>query len=176
MTPGSARRSRSTPSRSRWTPTLALLAYLQAPPPDLEGVAQGVNPAPIHCTQLGGSAAFGQAEDMSGGGWLKSADDGTNAFDLISPCVFPDGSMIDDWGITYPKHGNEPRRGAGGRGALPARDVPRALPRRRRRAALTLDVNPQRPMDRDRSPDVAIVDGPGSPVTGCRPGPGRETR
>jgi hypothetical protein len=43
-------------------PTLALLAYLQAPPPDLEGVAQGVNPAPIHV---------------------------------------PDGSMIDDWGITY---------------------------------------------------------------------------
>jgi putative hemolysin len=82
-------------------PTLALLAYLQASPLDMTGIKVGVNPSTIHCGQLGGSTIFGQADDPSGGGWVKMASDTTNAFDVMSFCIFADGSGIDTWGITY---------------------------------------------------------------------------
>jgi putative hemolysin len=82
-------------------PTLALLAYLQASPPDMTGYKRGVNPSTVHCGQLGGSTVFGKADDPSGGGWVKAADDATNAFDVMALCIFADGSAIDTWGITY---------------------------------------------------------------------------
>lgn len=82
-------------------PTLALLGYLEAGPPDLEGQPVSANPSTIHCARLGGSTTFGMASDASGGGWLKDADDETSAFGDMSLCMFPDGSAIDSWGITY---------------------------------------------------------------------------
>lgn len=86
-------------------PTLALLAYLEAPPPDMTGYQVGVNPSTVHCGQLGGSTIFGKADDPSGGGWVKSASDTTTAFDVTAFCVFADGSAIDTWGITYRSDG-----------------------------------------------------------------------
>jgi putative hemolysin len=86
-------------------PTLALLAYLQAAPPDLTGVKVGVNPSTIHCGQLGGSTIFGRGDDPSGGGWVKATGDTTNAFDVMALCLFADGSAIDTWGITYHSDG-----------------------------------------------------------------------
>jgi putative hemolysin len=86
-------------------PTLALLAYLQASPPDMTGYNRGVNPSTVHCGQLGGSTVFGKADDPSGGGWVKAAGDTTNAFDVVAFCIFPDGSAIDTWGITYRSDG-----------------------------------------------------------------------
>ena len=82
-------------------PTLALLAYLQGPEPNLEGVTRGANPSPIHCGQLGGSARFGLEDDTAGSGWAKPAEDTSSIFDLVNFCVFPDGSAIETWGITY---------------------------------------------------------------------------
>lgn len=82
-------------------PTLALLAYLEALPPNMEGYAPGINPSTIHCAQLGGSINFGRADDPSGGGWVKSADDATNAFEVSAFCFFADGSAVEAWPITY---------------------------------------------------------------------------
>jgi hypothetical protein len=67
----------------------------------MTGVAVGVNPSMIHCEQLGGSTVFGKADDPSGGGWVKSADDTTTTFDVTAFCIFADGLAIDTWGITY---------------------------------------------------------------------------
>lgn len=92
-------------SLSAAAPTLALLAYLQAGPPDMTDYKVGVNPSTIHCGQLGGSTVFGKANDPSGGGWVKSTTDTTNAFDVMAFCLFPDGSAIDTWGITYRSDG-----------------------------------------------------------------------
>ncbi len=86
-------------------PTLALLAYLQAEPPDMTGYKVGVNPSTIHCGQLGGSTVFGRKDDPGGGGWVKVAGDTTNAFDVTAFCFFADGSAIDTWGITYRSDG-----------------------------------------------------------------------
>jgi hypothetical protein len=86
-------------------PTLALLAYLQAPPPDMTGYKLGVNPSTVHCGQLGGSTVFGKADDPSSGGWVKAVGDTTNAFDVMAFCIFADGSAIDTWGITYRSDG-----------------------------------------------------------------------
>jgi putative hemolysin len=86
-------------------PTLALLAYLEAPPPDMDGYGPGVNPSTIHCAQLGGSINFGRADDPSGGGWVKSADDATNAFEVSAFCFFADGSAVEAWPITYRSQG-----------------------------------------------------------------------
>lgn len=86
-------------------PTLALLAYLEAPPPNMEGYAPGVNPSTIHCAQLGGSINFGRADDPSGGSWVKSSDDATSAFEVSAFCFFADGSAIEAWPITYRSQG-----------------------------------------------------------------------
>lgn len=77
-------------------PTLATLAYLTKPP--LPGTSGGANPSAVYCAQLGGAYDFGGV-GMAGGGWVT--DDPAPALDVLNFCVFPDGSMIDAWGITY---------------------------------------------------------------------------
>jgi len=77
-------------------PTLATIAYLtKAPIPEVAG---GANPSAVHCVALGGAYDFGGA-GMNGGGWVTS--DPAPALDVLNMCVFPDGSMIDSWGLTY---------------------------------------------------------------------------
>jgi putative hemolysin len=75
-------------------PSLAAGAYLARVPMDADP-AQG-NPATTYCHDLGGSAQFGTG--AQGGGWVN-ADDPTDQ--VVAMCVFPDGSMIDEWGIAY---------------------------------------------------------------------------
>jgi len=75
-------------------PTLASVAYLsKVPPPPYTGA----NPATLDCAALDGSSQFGNT--LAGGGWLEQG--ATAADDVVNLCVFPDGSFIDDWGITY---------------------------------------------------------------------------
>ena len=75
-------------------PSLAAGAYLARIPMASELPAG--NPATYYCADLGGSSQYGMG--AAGGGWVNS--DGP--FDVVAAmCVFPDGSMIDDWGIAY---------------------------------------------------------------------------
>ena len=76
------------------TPTLASVAYLSKVQHELDP-AQG-NPATQDCAALGGSSSFGTG--AAGGGWVNLDDP---VFQVVALCVFPDGSAIDDWGITY---------------------------------------------------------------------------
>ena len=81
-------------------PTLAALAYLaQTPVPAVEDSA---NLAVRYCAYLGGSSQFGPAIE-TGGGW--ASDVASPATTSIGICVFPDGSAIDDWGLTYHANG-----------------------------------------------------------------------
>jgi putative hemolysin len=75
-------------------PTLAAVAYLTKVP--FQPVTDGSNPATAHCSRLGGSSQFGGG--AAGGGWVNQ-DDPIDV--VVAMCVFPDGSMIDEWGITY---------------------------------------------------------------------------
>lgn len=75
-------------------PTLAAVAYLSKVP-FADGPLTG-NPATAYCAQLGGSSSFGGG--AAGGGWVNM-DDPIDT--IVAMCVFPDGSMIDEWGITY---------------------------------------------------------------------------
>jgi putative hemolysin len=75
-------------------PTLAAVAYLSKDP--VEPTTGGANPATVHCAELGGSSSFGRG--VSGGGWVNQ-DDPDDV--VIAMCVFPDRSMIDEWGIAY---------------------------------------------------------------------------
>jgi putative hemolysin len=75
-------------------PTLAAIAYLSKVP--VQPTTDGSNPASAHCTRLGGTSQFG--EGAAGGGWV-SQDDPIDV--VVAMCVFADGSMIDEWGITY---------------------------------------------------------------------------
>jgi putative hemolysin len=86
-------------------PTLATLAYLTKPP--LPQVTGGANPASVYCSHLGGSDQFGGTTG-AGGGWVT--DDTDTPIDVLQACAFPDGSIIDSWGITY--HTNGTIRGA----------------------------------------------------------------
>ena len=54
---------------------------------------------------MGGSVIFGRADDASGGGWVKSADEATSAFEVSAFCFFADGSLIEAWPITYRSQG-----------------------------------------------------------------------
>lgn len=82
------------------TPTLAAVAYLQqVPMPDYDPSAG--NPATRYCQVLGGSSAFG--DGASGGGWVDTTDPDDP---VIAMCVFPDGSMIDEWGLAYHSDGS----------------------------------------------------------------------
>jgi hypothetical protein len=75
-------------------PTLASVAYLsKIPPPPFNGA----NPAVEDCAALAGSSVFGNT--VAGGGWVEAG--ATSSDDVANLCVFPDGSFIDDWGITY---------------------------------------------------------------------------
>lgn len=83
-------------------PTLAMLAYLEpvALPP-----FTGANPSTLYCAKLGGSDIWGGQNNAAGGGWVtKEADSKTN-FQVVSMCMFPDGSAIDSWGLTYKANG-----------------------------------------------------------------------
>ena len=77
-------------------PTLAGLAYLsKVPMPSSTG---GGNPATSYCsTELNGSSSFGGG-GASGGGWVNQTDPDDV---VVSLCVFPDGSFIDEWGLAY---------------------------------------------------------------------------
>jgi putative hemolysin len=66
-----------------------------------------VNPAPVYCSQLGGSATPTGPDNAAGGGWVNEAEP---VFTVMAVCVFPDGSMMDEWGLTY--HANGDIRGA----------------------------------------------------------------
>lgn len=75
-------------------PSLAAGAYLAKVPMDADP-ALG-NPATTYCDTLGGSAQFGSG--AQGGGWVATEDP---IDEVVAMCVFPDGSMIDEWGIAY---------------------------------------------------------------------------
>ena len=74
-------------------PTLAAVAYLSKVPP--KSTVSG-NPASAYCAALGGSSQFGTG--ASGGGWVNKDDPDDT---VVALCVFPDGSFIDEWGLTY---------------------------------------------------------------------------
>jgi putative hemolysin len=86
-------------------PTLAALAYLAQP--SMGDIPPGVNPAPVYCSQLGGSSTPTGPDNITGGGWTNQEQP---VFVVLAMCVFADGSMIDDWGVTY--HTNGAIRGA----------------------------------------------------------------
>ena len=81
------------------TPTLASVAYLSSVPMAEYDPSAG-NPATTYCADLGGSSTFGAG--ASGGGWVNTSD----PVDVtVNMCVFPDGSMIDEWGLAYHSDG-----------------------------------------------------------------------
>lgn len=84
-------------------PTLAAVAFLAKTPVPTDG---SVNPAYLHCQSLGGASTYGNGIE---GGGLFLEDATEEQLDVISMCTFADGSMIDDWGISY--HSNDIVRG-----------------------------------------------------------------
>jgi putative hemolysin len=84
-------------------PTLAALAYLEKP--SAGRIPGNVNPASIYCSRLGGSDQFG-GQGLGGGGWIVGRSPNT----ALQACVFPDGSIIDSFGILY--HSEDIVRGA----------------------------------------------------------------
>jgi predicted secreted protein/putative hemolysin len=83
-------------------PTLAMLAYLEpiALPP-----FTGANPATLYCSKLGGTDIWGGQNNAAGGGWVTQEADSSTNFQVVGMCVFPDGSAIDSWGLTYRANG-----------------------------------------------------------------------
>lgn len=83
-------------------PTLAVLAYLEpvALPP-----FTGANPSTLYCSKLGGTDIWGGQNNAAGGGWVTQAPDSKTNFQVVGMCMFPDGSMIDSWGLTYKANG-----------------------------------------------------------------------
>ncbi len=83
-------------------PTLAMLAYLEpvALPP-----FTGANPATLYCSKLGGTDIWGGQNNAAGGGWVTQEADSSTNFQVVGMCVFPDGSAIDSWGLTYKANG-----------------------------------------------------------------------
>jgi len=81
-------------------PTLAGLAYLsKVPMPPSTG---GANPATGYCSnQLHASSSFGGG--AAGGGWVAESDPDDV---VVSLCVFPDGSFVDEWGLAYHSAGD----------------------------------------------------------------------
>ncbi len=104
-------------------PTLASVAYLSQVPMPAYDPSKG-NPAPRYCKHLNGSSSFGSGV---GGGWVLMSEPDDQVANM---CVFPDGSMIDDWGLAY--HSDGTVRGADL--ALmfvyqPGKDLPEIFPR-----------------------------------------------
>jgi predicted secreted protein/putative hemolysin len=83
-------------------PTLAVLAYLE--PVELPPFT-GANPSTLYCNKLGGSDIWGGQNNAAGGGWVTEAPDSATNFQIVGMCVFPDGSAIDSWGLTYKANG-----------------------------------------------------------------------
>lgn len=83
-------------------PTLAVLAYLDpvALPP-----FTGANPSTLYCSKLGGTDIWGGQDNAAGGGWVTEAPDSATNFQVVGMCMFPDGSAIDSWGLTYKANG-----------------------------------------------------------------------
>lgn len=83
-------------------PTLAMLAYLEpvALPP-----FTGANPSTLYCSKLGGTDIWGGQNNAAGGGWVTQAPDSKTNFQIVGMCMFPDGSSIDSWGLTYKANG-----------------------------------------------------------------------
>ena len=83
-------------------PTLAGLAYLsKVPMPSSTG---GANPATGYCSnELHGPSTFGGGAGAAGGGWAAPEDPDDV---VVSLCVFPDGSYIDEWGLAYHSAGD----------------------------------------------------------------------
>ncbi len=83
-------------------PTLAVLAYLEpvALPP-----FTGANPSVLYCNKLGGTDIWGGQNNAAGGGWVTTAPDSKTNFQVVGMCMFPDGSAIDSWGLTYKANG-----------------------------------------------------------------------
>ena len=84
-------------------PTLATLAYLEKP--EAASGTPNANPASVYCSHIGGTDAFGGI-NAAGGGWVLKSD---TANPTLQACMFPDGSMIDSWGLAY--HSNNVIRG-----------------------------------------------------------------
>ena len=80
-------------------PTLAALIY-RNPPIYEPGGSPGANPSYAYCDQLGGAIAFGAA-NASGSGWVNEDDPS----DVISVCVFADGSMMESFTLFYKSDG-----------------------------------------------------------------------
>ncbi|HEU5434716.1 MAG TPA: hypothetical protein VFU81_23785 [Thermomicrobiales bacterium] len=80
-------------------PTLAAIAYFSKPP--LPATNGSANPASVYCSQLGGSDQIGGVLGPLGG-WYAEASPAAPPLDV---CVFPDGSMIDAWGLAYHSQG-----------------------------------------------------------------------
>jgi len=77
------------------TPSQAALAYVNPVPYD--GSNCFGNPAACYCTQIGGAGNMAAATNGNGGGWvLRGA-----TYQTVETCTFSDGSMIDQWGLTY---------------------------------------------------------------------------
>ena len=80
-------------------PTLASVAYLSKVKMPEYDPNKG-NPATAYCQALSGSSAYGPG--ASGGGWVDVSDKDSP---VVAMCVFPDGSMIDEWGLAYHSDG-----------------------------------------------------------------------
>ncbi len=85
-------------------PTLASVAYLSQVPMPTYDPSKG-NPATRYCADLAASSAYGGG--AVGGGWVLISDPDDQ---VVAMCVFPDGSMIDEWGLAY--HSDGTVRGA----------------------------------------------------------------
>jgi len=105
-------------------PRLATVAYLaQVPIPD-DLAPASANPATSYCAYLGGTQSWGGATSAAGGGWVT--DDASTPYEIMDACVFPDGSMISAWGLTY--HANGVVRGADLTQLLAWQPVPDEIP------------------------------------------------
>jgi putative hemolysin len=80
-------------------PTLASVAYLSKVKMPNYDPNKG-NPATAYCRHLDGSSAYGPG--AGGGGWVDMSD---HVDPVAAMCVFPDGSMIDEWGLAYHSDG-----------------------------------------------------------------------
>lgn len=83
-------------------PTLATVAYLNGPAPQ-RTPNPSINPGSFYCSQLGGTDVWGGQGSAAGGAWRT--DDPLVADSAFGPdleaCIFPDGSIIDSWGLAY---------------------------------------------------------------------------
>ncbi|GAA1927384.1 hypothetical protein GCM10009837_60980 [Streptomyces durmitorensis] len=85
-------------------PTLAALAYVHKP---ADPGGHPGNPSLGYCKSINGTALYGP-KSTDGGGWAKKGE--TNPSNVVSSCMFADGSVIDAWGLKY--HSGDVIRGA----------------------------------------------------------------